>query len=110
MRGEKEPMDHPKHGRVNVEYRSGPTKVRERIYIYASATATDHERQDAKALGLDLNALPRGVLIGTVELVDCDGGQWYVKSPQRLDRPLKPERRANPVWFYPFEQEVSPDS
>lgn len=106
MRGEKAQMVHPKHGQVNVEFRSAPTKVRERIYIYASATATDFERNEAAKLRIDFDALPRGLLIGTVELVDCDGGSWYVKSPQRLDRPLKPKRRANPVWFYPFVKEV----
>lgn len=106
MRGAKEPFDHPEYGRVNIEFRSGPTQIRERIYIYASATATDSERDEAERFGLDFNALPRGVIVGTVELVGCDDGDWYVKSPERLTQLRKPTRRPNPVWFYPFEEDT----
>jgi hypothetical protein len=35
---------------------------------------------DAKHWGLDPDKLPRGVIIGTVELYDCDGGE----RPNRL--------------------------
>ena len=42
--------------------------------------------------------LPRGVLIGTVELWDCTGGdgeyEWHVRKPERAKKLLKPTGRA----------------
>ena len=46
--------------------------------------------------------LPRGVLIGSVELFDCDGGDWHVRKPERAVKLLKPKNQPQPVWFYPF--------
>lgn len=46
--------------------------------------------------------LPRGVLIGTVELYDCDEGDWNLREPQRLTDPVKPVVQPQPIWFYPF--------
>lgn len=109
MLGEKEPIDHPEFGKVNTEFRSRATNVRGRIYIYASGTFSDYEREAAADFGLDFDALPRGVIVGTVELVGCDDGDWYVKNPQRAVVLRKPTRRANPVWFYPFDEDVPND-
>jgi hypothetical protein len=106
MRGEKEPFNHPEFGMVNTEFRSRSTDVRGRIFIYASQTFTDDEREAAIDYGLDFDSLPRGVIVGTVELVGCDEGDWFVKNPQRADELRKPARRANPVWFYPFDEDV----
>jgi hypothetical protein len=46
--------------------------------------------------------LPRGVLVGTVDLFDCDGGEWYVHSPRRAANLRKPKNQPQPVWFIPF--------
>ena len=46
--------------------------------------------------------LPRGVLIGTVELYGCDGGDWHLRNPKRAKKLLKPKKQPQPVWFYPF--------
>ncbi len=50
--------------------------------------------------------LPAGVLVGTVEIVDCAGEpgdyRWHLARPDRLARPLKPENHPQPVRFYPF--------
>ena len=51
---------------------------------------------------VDIDDLPRGVIIGTVELYDCDGGDWYVRSPERAKRLRKPRNHPQPVWFNPF--------
>jgi hypothetical protein len=46
--------------------------------------------------------LPRGVLIGTVELYGCDGGDWHLRNPKRAKKLLKPKKQPQPVWFYLF--------
>ena len=87
-------------GEKDTEYRSRATNVRGRIAIYASLSNEDLE--DAEEYGLSLDKLPRGVIIGTVELFDCDEGNWKLREPQRLATPLKPTAHPQPVWFYPF--------
>ncbi len=92
-------------GVKTVEYRSRPTRVRGRIYIYASLGRYPRadEAEWAQEFGLDdIDGLPRGVLVGTAELFDCQGEEWLLRAPERLAKPVRPERRANPVWFRPF--------
>jgi len=94
-------------GVKKIEYRSGPTKIRGDIYIYASLGrySADEEAGMLADYGIDdvaCDDLPRGVLVGTVELFDCDGGQWHVRNPARLKKPPKPTRHPQPVWFHPF--------
>lgn len=86
------------------EYRSQPTKKRERVYIYASLTPGDV--RDFKDLKLRPGDLPTGVIIGTVEIVNCTGVsgdyEWHLANPERLAEPIKPQKRPQPVWFKPF--------
>jgi superfamily II DNA/RNA helicase len=94
-------------GEKTVEYRSQPTKIRERVYIYASATKPDLTDSEVwEEVGCSLSDLPKGVLVGTVEIVDCIGSdgeyEWILANPERLDESLKPTAQPNPVWFYPF--------
>jgi predicted transcriptional regulator len=83
-------------GTKQIEYRSRPTRVRGRIYIYASLTP-------ASSRGVDL---PRGVIVGTVEIHNCTRGQedyrWHLRDPKQLSRPRKPKGKPQPVWFNPF--------
>jgi hypothetical protein len=86
------------------EYRSIPTNFRGRVYIYASNTLADEEPIDSKTKNEDL---PRGVIIGSVEITNCygskkDGYAWPLANPQRLDQFVKPVKKPQPVWFYPF--------
>jgi hypothetical protein len=46
--------------------------------------------------------LPRGVLIGTVELYKCIGEDWHLRKPKRAKKLLKPKKQPQPVWFHPF--------
>jgi hypothetical protein len=88
-----------------TEFRTRGTRVRGRIFIYASLGRYPRadEAEWAEEYGLDdIAGLPRGVIVGTVELYDCRGDEWYLRSPERLARLIKPERRPNPVWFRPF--------
>jgi hypothetical protein len=91
-------------GEKIVEYRSRFTHVRGRIYIYASEGRYTRAEEAAWAAeyAIDVDALPRGVIVGTVELYDCYGEEWQLRLPGRLARPIAPTRRPNPVWSRPF--------
>ncbi len=53
-------------------------------------------------MGFRTNDLPRGVIVGTVELYDCDEDEWYVRDPERANTLTKPTQHPQPVWFNPF--------
>ncbi len=98
-------------GVKTIEYRSRLTRVRGRIFVYASLGRYPRAEEVAWAAkyGLDIDGLPRGVLVGTVELWECheggeddDESEWWLRAPERLLPVVKPERRANPIWFRPF--------
>ena len=91
-------------GAKTVEERSRPTRIRGRICIYASLGRyrRDEEAEWADELKIDIDALPRGVIIGTVEIFDCDGCEWCLRLPERLPVPIAPLRHPCPVWFRPF--------
>jgi hypothetical protein len=87
-----------------IEYRSLPTSIRERVYIYASLTPG--WGKDFESMLLSPGDLPTGVLVGTVEIADCKGRpgnyKWYLNRPKRLRRMLRPKKHPQPVWFNPF--------
>ena len=110
-------------GIKKIEVRSLRTNIRERVWIYASLGKTHPEQVDRveKKYGLDVGILPRGVLVGTVELRDCraldwndseaacfeiddvDGlYAWCLARPERASKLLKPKKHPQPVWFKPF--------
>ena len=85
-------------GTKKIEFRSMPTKRRGRVYIYASMTPGPAEVW--RQIGLGEGDLPTGVLIGSVEIVDCTGKpgdyHWHLKAPERLGRLLKPKEHPQP--------------
>ena len=94
-------------GVKKIEYRSRPTHVRGRILIYAAqgrySPADEAEMMEDYGMNdISSDHLPRGVLVGTVELHDCDGGRWHLRKPDRATKLLKPKNHPQPVWFYPF--------
>jgi hypothetical protein len=88
----------------DIENRNWPTRRRGRIFVHAAKGMTRDEHEDAIAfavaairadprnadtakqttlrdLGFDLEALPRGGIIGSVEIVDCvrsSTSPWFV--------------------------------
>jgi hypothetical protein len=91
-------------GIKTTEYRSRPTTIRGRIYIYAAMGRTDPDDEayiEAKH-GIDVDSLPRGVIVGTIELYDCDGDEWQFRKPKRATVLRKPDNHPMPVWFTPF--------
>lgn len=92
-------------GKKKYEYRSRPTKIRGRVYLYASLGLGSDEYW--KRMKLEPGTLPTGVIVGSVEIVDCledeDGGYKYkLKNPKRYKAPMKPKQQAQPLFFFPF--------
>jgi hypothetical protein len=56
-----------------IEVRSRRTILRERVYIYAGLNRIEQaeEARIAAQFGIDVDGLPRGVLVGTVEIIGC---------------------------------------
>jgi predicted transcriptional regulator len=111
-------------GKKTIEVRTLPLNKRERVHIYASLGATDPDACAAveRAHRIDIERLPRGVLVGTVEIVGCrplvrgdsaaagfeieetDGRYaWLLARPERAEVIVKPARHPQPVFFRPFD-------
>ena len=98
-------------GIKKIEFRSRPTKIRRRVQIYASLKrwSKEEDAQDMKQYKIKdvaCDDLPRGVLVGTVEVYDCtfDGVEfnWHLRKPDRATKLLKPKKQPQPIWFKPF--------
>jgi hypothetical protein len=110
-------------GAKTVEARPRRTHKRgERVHIYASLQCIEPEEEAriAAEFGIDIDTLPRGVLVGTVEIVGCEpleprhsraacfeitestgGFGWLLKDPQRADVLKRPDRHPQPSFFEP---------
>lgn len=112
-------------GIKQIEVRSQNTRVRGEIYLYASrqtsrlpAAAEAVEKYD-----LDLDRLPRGVLVGRVQLVSSsqalarharaaclpadllvDRFAWHFETPEPFANPVDVRFLPYGVWFYPFRR------
>lgn len=91
-------------GTKKIEYRNMQTHKRERVYIYASLRPGDARAW--KELRLSPGDLPTGVLIGTVEIVNCTYKRgeynWHLARPKRLKKKFRPKNHPQPAWFFPF--------
>lgn len=81
-------------GKKQHEFRSMPTNIRERVYVYASKkTGPDKRLEDS---GFKPGSLPTGVFVGSVEVVGCVGSPgdyiWKLARPKRAKRVMKPKR------------------
>jgi hypothetical protein len=88
-------------GKKTEEYRSRPTHIRGRVYLYAGKKVTladDFPDEDAQRL-------PRGMIVGSVEIVDCrenkDGFAWGLARPRRYRNPLVPRGVPQPGFWHP---------
>jgi hypothetical protein len=110
-------------GHKIIEVRSRRTNLRERVYIYAGLNRIEPEEEARIAVryGIDVDGLPRGVLVGTVQIVGCmplksddspaacfeitdtDGlYAWLLARPQRVEDPMRPKNQPQPMFFNPF--------
>lgn len=117
-------------GVKTIEVRSQPTRVRGPIYIYASkrVSSLDAAQVATEKHRLNLEQLPKGWLVGSVEVADCrpcvpaDAGlsgvpaellvgqqAWILTNPQRLSAPVPVRFLPYGVWFYPFRRRTQGD-
>lgn len=86
------------------EYRSQPTKIKERVYLYASLKPRP-EVAEWRKVGLSIGDAPCGLIVGTVEIVKCvehdDGYAYVLADPQRLTRHLTAKNQPQPRFWIP---------
>jgi hypothetical protein len=93
-------------GQKKNEFRSRPTNVREQIYVYAALRRADDPQAWGKS-GASPGDFPTGVIVGSVEIVDCrrnlrTGGFAYaLRRPKRLRKPLNPKGQPTPSFWRP---------
>lgn len=91
-------------GHKKCEKRTIPTKRRGLILLYSPQTVED-DLDAERLLGIKVDSLPTGVLVGTVEIATCERADdlwlWQLINPRRI-KPLKPKRQPQPIWFRPF--------
>lgn len=112
-------------GVKTIEVRSLGTAKRGTILVYASKKISNQAAalEAVEKYGIDLEVLPKGVLVGTVEIKDCSpctAGDsdacclpaaqiqgkyaWRLVNPQRLAESLPVRFLPYGVWFYPFKR------
>jgi hypothetical protein len=93
-------------GKKKAEYRSRPTNIRERVYLYASLSPAKWPPA-WKKLGKEPGELPAGMIVGTVEVVDCRWSErencfaYVLRNPKRLRKPLYPKNQPQPGFWRP---------
>ena len=87
------------------EFRTVPTNIRERVYIYASLKSRPKGDPSWRKLENPERALPCGKIVGTVEIVGCidqqDGYAYKLANPKRLRTSLMPTNQPGPVFWRP---------
>jgi hypothetical protein len=88
------------------EYRSRPTKIRCRVYVYASLRPGD--LKGFASLGAEPGDFPTGMIVGSVEITACRYSAakqcypYHLANPKRLRKPIPAKNHPQPVWFRPF--------
>lgn len=98
-------------GEKKEEFRTLRTNIRGRVGVYAGEGRypKEDEEQSARDYQVELDPLPRGVLVGTVEITGCVENEdgmfaWKLAHPRRLREMLKPRNHPQPRFFYPFDK------
>jgi hypothetical protein len=110
-------------GEKRIEVRTRRTHVRGPIFLYASCKRIhpDHERRIEKSRHIVIDGLPRGVLVGVIDLRGCrplrrtdsknaafpvgdpnGDWAWEVAPIERWTKQRRPRRQPQPVFFRPF--------
>jgi len=112
-------------GIKTIEVRRVQARPQTQIYLYASQRLSTLpgisdliSRHEIQA-----DSLPRGMIVGTVDIVDCRQSRvedaaaaqissallvetysWVLGNPQRLSQPVPPRYVPFGTWFYPFKR------
>lgn len=93
-------------GEKRKEYRTRPTNIRGRVFVYASLRAAD-DAPGWRRVGNEVGSLPTGKIVGTVEVRDCiwdkrHGCYAYIlERPRRLRKHLIANNQPQPIWWRP---------
>jgi hypothetical protein len=86
-------------GTKHIEWRSRRTHITGRVYLYAAKALADIDDLEP-----DDELLPRGLIVGSVELVRCDWDDsdwaWVTRAPHRYATPIKPYGTPQPGFWY----------
>lgn len=88
------------------EYRSVPTRIRERVYLYAALKPGGLPRH-WRRIEMERGGLPAGRIVGTVEIVGCRWNsrlecyEYHLARPERLPRSRVPRNQPNPIFWRP---------
>ena len=86
------------------EFRSRSTKIRERVYLYASLKPR-MERQFWTRVGARIGTLPTGRIVGSVEIAGCrrtaGGFAYLLRNPRRIRKHLYPTNQPQPGFWRP---------
>lgn len=99
-------------GLKEAEYRSRPTNFRGRTFIYATKYLDGNFETLQRRHSLP-DDLPRGVIVGSVEIFACDAlrcGEeyaWRLSNPERCDTPLRFTGMPQPAFWF---ASISPGS
>lgn len=102
-------------GVKDVENRTWKTTHRGLLVVHSGSAIDRSERADAHRAGLD--ALPRGVILGTVTVLDCVRGHtspwaiddcwhWILTDPRPLDTPLPAAGKLG-LWDWKPQEDVA---
>jgi ASCH domain len=91
-------------GEKREEYRSRPTNIRERVYLYAAMKPGDPKFWIK--VQKEPGELPTNRIVGSVEIVDCKltrhGDYAYVlANPKRLRTHLHAQNQPKPCFWRP---------
>jgi hypothetical protein len=93
-------------GKKQFEYRSQPTNIRERVYIYAGKKLGGDEH-DWHQVRSELDLLPTCRIVGSVEIIGCEWDEraesfaYALAKPLRLKRHLKAANQPQPRFWIP---------
>ncbi len=112
-------------GIKTIEIRRLPVRPGGPIYLYASKQPSKaaYATAAAEKFGLEIENLPRGVLVGTIEVAQCRPttpedaaaacvpeefllrmNAWVIGQATRLESPQPILNPPFGMWFYPFAQ------
>lgn len=96
-------------GKKQGEFRTYPTSVRGRVYLYASKTVGEAERKVFKQMGVK-ETVPVGKIVGSVDILGCvpatevweDAPKtlwvWVLAYPKRLRTPVDHPSRPHAAF------------
>jgi hypothetical protein len=93
-------------GKKQFEFRSRATKIRGRVFLYASNTLGDIS--NCKKFKINPETLTYGMIVGSIEIEDCvyfEEDKMYgykLINPIRYNLPIKPDSHPQPLFFFPF--------